>query len=82
MTKRRLYIFLRALVMILLTTSNVYLIANKKYIAVVCLSALISTMWTLNVKDLAISNWYDRFAYILGGIIGTTISLWSLSTFL
>jgi hypothetical protein len=76
---KRLLIFLRATTMILLTTTNIYFISNKLYIYAVFLSALISTMWTLNIRDLAISNWYDRFAYIIGGVIGTSISLYILS---
>jgi len=75
----RFFIFLRAALIVLFTTSNIYLISHEKYIAAICLSAGISTMWTLNVKDLAISNWNDRIAYVLGGVVGTTISLFFLS---
>jgi hypothetical protein len=76
---RRLFIFFRASLIVLFTTSNIYLISNKLYVASICLSAGISTMWTLNVKDLALSDWKDRIAYILGGVVGTSISLYVLS---
>ena len=76
---RYLFIFLRSLASILFSTANIYLIANKYYIASVCISAGISTLWTLNIKDLAISNWKDRLSYIIGGVFGTSISLYCLS---
>ncbi len=75
----RLFIFLRAALIVLFTTSNIYLISNNLYIYAILLSAGISTMWTLNVKDLAISDWKDRIAYILGGVVGTSVSLYVLS---
>lgn len=78
----RLLIFLRATLIVLFTTSNIYMISNKLYVYAIILSAGISTMWTLNVKDLAISNWGDRIAYILGGVTGTTISLYVLNELL
>ena len=74
--KKRIYIYLRACLMIVLTTTNVYFISNRLYVGSIILSGFISTMWTLNVKDLAISDWYDRLSYILGGITGTTITLY------
>jgi len=40
----RIYLFLRAFLIVLFVTSNVYLIANKYYVAVICLSAGISLM--------------------------------------
>lgn len=79
MKNKRVFIFLRAALIVMLSTSNIYLIANKHYLGAVGISAGISLMWTLNVKDLAIANWKDRFAYILGGIFGTSISLYFLS---
>ena len=75
----RWYIFIRALVTVLLHTSNVVFISNKMYIYAISISAGISIMWTLNVKDLAVCGWKDRFAYVLGGVVGTTISLYGLS---
>ena len=75
---KRMFIMLRACLMVMLTTTNVYLISNRIYVGAIVLSGLISTMWTLNVKDLAISNWYDRLFYICGGLIGTTTTLYVL----
>ena len=75
----RCYIFGRALLIILLHTSNVVFIANKMYLYSILISGGISLMWTLNVKDLAMGGWKDRIAYILGGIAGTTLSLYGLN---
>lgn len=67
--------------MILLTTSNIFFISHKMYVSAIMLSAAISTMWSLNVKDLAIANWGDRLAYIIGGVVGTASSLYGLRSF-
>lgn len=77
--KHRLLIFFRSFLIVLFHTTNIYLISNKYYELAILLSAGISIMWTLNVKDLAISDWSDRLAYIFGGLVGTTISLYFLS---
>jgi hypothetical protein len=67
---RRLLIFGRAAIMVLLCTGNIYLMAKGLYSGVIVAGAGISLVWTLNVKDMAISCWLDRLAYILGGIYG------------
>ena len=74
--KKRLFIAMRAALMVSLTTTNIYFISIKMYYMCIIISAAISMMWTLNVKDLAISNWYDRISYVIGGIIGTSIALY------
>jgi len=82
MTKTRIFIFGRAALIVLLSTSNIIFISQKMFIAAIIISAGISIMWTLNVKDLAISTWKDRFAYIMGGVVGTTSSLYLLSGYI
>lgn len=79
---KRLYIFARAFLIVLLTTSNVVFISNKMYSYAIFISAGISLMWTLNVKDLAVCGWKDRLAYMSGGVVGTTLSLYGLSNFI
>ena len=76
--KNKFYIFGRALLIVLFHTSNVVFIANRMYLYSVLISAGISLMWTLNVKDLAVCGWKDRMAYIFGGVMGTAISLYGL----
>ena len=75
-------IFFRALIIVLLHTSNVVFISSKMYAYSVLISAGISIMWTLNVKDIAVANWKDRISYVLGGICGTAISLYGLQDLL
>lgn len=75
----RFFIFVRAALIVMFTTSNIYLISDEKYMLSIVFSAVISLMWTLNIKDLAISCWKDRTSYILGSIAGTTISLYILN---
>lgn len=76
--KHRSFIFFRSFLIVLFHTTNIYLISNKYYELAILISVGISTMWTLNVKDLAISNWNDRLSYIFGGVVGTAISLYFL----
>lgn len=76
--KHRSFIFFRSFLIVLFHTTNIYLISNKYYELAILISIGISTMWTLNVKDLAISNWNDRLSYILGGVVGTVITLYFL----
>lgn len=78
----RLFIFLRAALIVILHTSSVYCISKENFLGAICLSAGISFMWILNVKDLSVSDWQDRVAYILGGVVGTTTSLYGLSLIL
>ena len=74
--KKRLYIALRAFFIVSFTTANIWLIANKHYKCAISISVIISLMWTLNVKDLALANTYDRIAYILGALTGTILTLY------
>jgi hypothetical protein len=74
--KKRLYIALRAFFIVSFTTANIWLIANKHYNYAISISVIISLMWTLNVKDLALANTYDRIAYILGALTGTILTLY------
>ena len=74
-------IFARAATIVVFHTSSIYFIFHQMYTYAIAISAGISLMWTLNVKDLAISNWGDRLAYIFGGILGTTVSLYALRSF-
>ena len=73
-----MFIFLRAALLIMFATSNVYMIANDRYVIAICLGVGISTMWTLNIRDLAISCWKDRISYIAGGVVGMSASLFVL----
>jgi hypothetical protein len=78
MTRKRMWIFIRAFSLVLLTTTNIYLISNHMYVMAILIGIGISTMWTLNVRDLSISGWEDRLYYIVGGATGTTVALYVL----
>jgi hypothetical protein len=81
-TKRRIFIFLRAFLVVIFHTSTIFCVANDMKILAIALGIGISITWTLNVKDLAISNTFDRFCYIIGGAVGTTVSLYFLNDIL
>lgn len=59
--------------MVLLCTGNIYLMSKAIYSGVIVVGACISLVWTLNVKDLAVSSWSDRIAYIVGGVYGNLL---------
>ena len=73
---KRLFIFLRAFLIVSLTTANIWLIANKFYKSAILISIFISITWTYNVKDLSLADWKDRTAYVIGALIGTIITLY------
>jgi hypothetical protein len=76
---KNIKIFLSAMIIVMLGTTNIFLISEKMYIYAVLISGFISLCWTSNVKSIAFCNWKERLFYILGGIVGTTISLYFLT---
>ncbi len=73
-------IFIRAMLIVMFATSNVYLISHDKFVIAIFLGMGISVMWTYNVKDLAVSTLRERLYYVAGGAIGMTLSLYVLSS--
>lgn len=73
-----LKIFFSAMLIVMLTTTNIFLISEKLYNYAILLSGFISLLWTFNVKSIAFSSWKNRLSYIFGGVVGTTISLYFL----
>lgn len=78
LNESHLLIFLRAMTIVLMTNMSVYFIASGKYLGAVALNIGISTMWTMNIRDLSVSSRLDRLSYIVGGGVGVTIALYGL----
>ena len=76
---RLFYILIRAWLIVMLITLNTYLITKGLFNYSLIVGIGIALMWTLNVKDLSVSSWKDRLAYITGSFIGAYISLYHLS---
>jgi hypothetical protein len=76
--KSHLFIFLRALTIVLLTNMSIYFIASERYLGAVALNVGISIIWTFNIRDLSVSSKLDRLSYIAGGGVGVTIALYGL----
>jgi hypothetical protein len=75
LNKKRILIFIRAFLIVTFSTVNIYLISNKHYALAILSSIAISTMWTLNISALCISNNIDRAFYVTGATLGTSLSL-------
>jgi len=72
-----MFIFIKAFLIVSLTTANIWLISHKMYLGSIGISAGISIMWTLNVKDLSIADRFDRIAYVSGALLGTILTLYT-----
>lgn len=73
---------IRSMLMVCLATTNVWTIASGMYMLSMLIGIGISLMWTLNVSDLAICDWEDRVSYVIGGTIGTAISLYGIAPYM
>lgn len=71
--KERLVLFSTAFLQVALVSMNVKFISNGAVIPMLIAGFLISLVWTLNVKKVALGNWYDRFTYSFGALAGTGI---------
>jgi hypothetical protein len=78
LNRSHLFIFLRALTIVLLTNMSIYFIASERYLGAVALNVAISAIWTYNIRDLSVSSKLDRLSYIAGGGVGVTIALYGL----
>ena len=76
---REFLIYVRACAIVILLTTNTYLISEKLFLYAVLINGGIAFMWTINVKDLAVATWKDRLVYILGSVSGVYIALYHLS---
>ena len=79
MTKKLSFIFIRAFLIITCHTCNIFFITNKMYLYAVIIGMLISLLWTINVRDISIATWHHRLAYVLGGTVGTIVSLYYIT---
>jgi len=75
---KSLFIFLRAFLIVLLSTSSIWFISNNYKIYAIIAGLGISLLWVLNVRDISIGKWKERIFYIFGGFVGMTTSLYLL----
>ena len=71
-------IYFRATIIVALITLNMYFISKGKFSLSLLTNAGIALVWTLNIRDLSVSNWSEKISYILGSTTGAFISLYYL----
>ncbi len=70
MKKKDIKLFGTAFMQVLFVSANIYFVSNSMWVAVAVTSFLISYLWTINVKKIAISNIIDRLIYSTGAMVG------------
>lgn len=78
----RIKLFLTALLQVFFVSANTYFISKSFYFGIAIAGYMISFLWTLNVKKIAISNNLDRFVYSLGAMLGGLLGVFISKTLL
>lgn len=70
-SKQKWALFLTAMIQVTFVSMNVTFIAHSKIIPMLITGFMISFVWTINVKKVALGNWLDRITYANGAMFGT-----------
>lgn len=73
LSKAKWVLFLTGMLQVTFVAMNVTFIAQKQIIPMLLTGFMISLIWTINVKRIAIGNWLDRLTYANGAMFGTGI---------
>jgi hypothetical protein len=71
LSKAKWVLFLTAMMQVTFVAMNVTFIAHGEIIPMLLTGFMISLIWTLNVKRVALGNWLDRITYANGAMFGT-----------
>lgn len=71
MTQERMILFFAAFLQVMFVTMNVHFISRGSVLPMMVTSFLVSIVWTLNVKLVAIGSMTDRTYYAAGAMFGT-----------
>lgn len=69
----RIILFLTALSQVTFVAMNVVFISKGMILPMVATGFMISLIWTLNVKKIAVGGWLDRLSYASGAATGTLL---------
>ncbi len=69
--KNKWALFLTALVQVTFVAMNVTFIAHQRIVPMLMTGFMISLIWTINVKRVALGGWLDRITYATGALVGT-----------
>lgn len=73
LSKAKWVLFLTGMLQVTFVAMNVTFISKGLIIPMLITGFMISLIWTLNVKRIAIGNWLDRLTYANGAMFGTGI---------
>jgi len=71
--KSKWALFLTAMVQVTFVAMNVTFIAHNRIVPMLLTGFMISLIWTINVKRVALGGWLDRITYANGAMFGTGI---------
>ncbi len=71
LSKSKWVLFLTGLLQVTFVAMNVTFIAHNRIVPMLITGFMISLIWTINVKRIAIGGWMDRLTYANGAMIGT-----------
>jgi len=71
LSKQKWILFLTAMVQVTFVAMNVTFISHAQIIPMLLTGFMISLIWTINVKRIALGNWMDRITYANGAMVGT-----------
>lgn len=57
--------------MILFATLSTWFVAHDRYLLAILAGFILSIMWTINIKQIALGKWKERFVHAFGGAFGT-----------
>lgn len=71
-------LFITAFLQVFLVTANTYFVSRVTWVGIAAASFGISYIWTLNVKRISASSFWERMAYatgaMCGGVMGVFVS--------
>lgn len=73
LSRAKWVLFLTGLLQVTFVAMNVTFIAHERIIPMLVTGFMISLIWTINVKRIAIGNWLDRLTYANGAMCGTAV---------
>lgn len=73
-------IFFTSFIQVFFVSANTYMITQKNYLGILICSFLISLLWTINVKNISVSNTKQKIIYASGAACGSIFGVIISST--
>lgn len=72
---KKVVLFFTGFLQVSLVTAQTWMVANNVLCGVFGVGFIVSLVWTVNVKKIALGNWFDRFIYSFGAGAGAILGL-------